>query len=303
MDKITHTDFEEILGFNISEKIKQKIENYNLIFRDLDEKELNDYYNKNLEVLTSDIAYSGSHRKNDWESGWGENLNNFITTKNNEDLIPKYHGKNKIVKWRQKPILPLIENFDLKIHICFIDSIIEHYSNGIKSIYEFGCGPGYHLLRFSEYYPNIKLYGGDWAESSQKTILEINKNFKSSITPFNFNFFSPDMDMDIDDNSLFYTVAALEQVGSNFRRYIDYIMEKKPKICINIEPISELLDENNFFDNLSIKYFKKRNYLNGYLDFLIDYEKRGFIEILDKRRIYSGSYFIEGHSLIVWRPL
>jgi hypothetical protein len=80
-------------------------------------------------------------------------------------------------------------------------------------------------------------------------------------------------------------------------------MEKKPKICINIEPISELLDENNFFDNLSIKYFKKRNYLNGYLDFLIDYEKRGFIEILDKRRIYSGSYFIEGHSLIVWRPL
>jgi len=32
-------------------------------------------------------------------------------------------------------------------------------------------------------------------------------------------------------------------------------------------------------------------------------EKDGKIKIIKKQRIYSGSYFIEGHSLIVWKPL
>ena len=31
-------------------------------------------------------------------------------------------------------------------------------------------------------------------------------------------------------------------------------------------------------------------------------EQENKIEIINKQRIFSGSYFIEGHSLIVWRP-
>lgn len=63
----------------------------------------------------------------------------------------------------------------------------------------------------------------------------------------------------------------------------------------------KLLDENNLIDNLTIKYFRKRNYLNGFLSFLEKLEKNNIIEIVKKQRIYSGSYFIEGHSLIVWK--
>jgi hypothetical protein len=61
------------------------------------------------------------------------------------------------------------------------------------------------------------------------------------------------------------------------------------------------LDENKLLDYLSIKYFNNRNYLNGFLPYLEKLESDGKIEILDKRRINSGSYFIEGHSLVIWR--
>jgi hypothetical protein len=70
-----------------------------------------------------------------------------------------------------------------------------------------------------------------------------------------------------------------------------------------MEPIAELLDETKLIDNLSIKYFRKRNYLHEYLTHLEWLESIGKIKIIDKRRIYSGSYFIEGHSLVVWKPI
>jgi hypothetical protein len=67
--------------------------------------------------------------------------------------------------------------------------------------------------------------------------------------------------------------------------------------------MSETLNKDSLVDLLSIKYFEKRNYLSGFLEYLSALEKQKRIEIIDIRRTYAGSYFIEGHSLVVWRPL
>jgi hypothetical protein len=192
-------------------------------------------------------------------------------------------------------------NFDYNIHINFVDSVIESNLNGIKNVYEFGCGPGYHLLRMSDNNPDLNYYGLDWTVSSQNIIDTINKTLDKNIQAYNFDFFTPDNNFKIEDNSLVYTVAALEQVGNKFKNFVDYLIEQSPDICIHFEPISELLDETKLLDYLSIKYFNNRNYLNGFLTYLEELELEGKIEILNKRRINSGSYFIEGHSLVVWR--
>jgi hypothetical protein len=157
------------------------------------------------------------------------------------------------------------------------------------------------LLRLSKQLPNIKFHGLDWAKSSQELILAINNKLNTSISGFNFDFFNPNKNIDIPKNSGIYTIAALEQVGENFKAFIHFLLEKDPSICIHLEPIDELLDEANLVDNLSTKYFRKRNYLNGFLPYLEKLEKDGIIEIIKKQRIFTGSYFIEGHSLIVWR--
>lgn len=301
MNKITYLDFEEILGFKINEKVKDMITSFNLTYREVTKDERDSYILNVINVLTSDIPKSGKHRINEWENGWSENLEEFKKTKRIEDLIPRYHGKNRIVRWRGDVIMPITENFDYKIHICFVDAILQNYLSSVDTVFEFGCGPAYHLIRMNNYNGSIKLNGTDWAVSSQNIIKEINRVLELEIGGYNLNFFNPNYNIEIPENTGIYTVAALEQVGDNFHEFISFLMDKKPSICVHMEPIDELLDDENLIDSLSVKYFRKRNYLNKFLPYLEQLEKDGKIEILKKQRIFSGSYFIEGHSLIVWK--
>lgn len=301
--KIYCNEISTILGFEVPDFVSKMMLDFDLKYRDITDKEMNDYLVNVVDVLTGDIVKSGAHRIDDWEKGWRENLDLYRKTKNIDSLIPKYHCKNRYVRWMGNIVDPITPAFDYKIHICFIDSILSHYlSKGYQNVYEFGCGPGYHLLRLRERRPDLNLFGLDWAQSSQELLEEISKSIEKPINSHNLDFFKPDYNFEINPNSIAYTVAALEQTGSNYVKFIDYLLDKKPSLCINMEPIAELLDETKLIDNLSIKYFKKRNYLHEYLKHLEWLESIGKITIIDKRRIWSGSYFIEGHSLVVWKP-
>jgi hypothetical protein len=299
---ITSDHISNILGgVDIPEYVKDRIEKTPLEYEKLSNDEYEKYLLDVLNVLFNPIVRSGEHRITEWESGWNENFEQFLSTKNVELLVPKYHGKYNYVRWMGEIVRTVSPNFDYNIHINFVDSVIESNLNGIKNVYEFGCGPGYHLLRMSDNNPDLNYYGLDWTVSSQNIINTINKTLDKNIQAYNFDFFTPDNNFKIEDNSLVYTVAALEQVGNKFKNFVDYLIEQSPDICIHFEPISELLDETKLLDYLSIKYFNNRNYLNGFLTYLEELELEGKIEILNKRRINSGSYFIEGHSLVVWR--
>ena len=151
MIKIKHIDIENILGFEVSKELRNRIDEYNLEYRYLTKDERDEYILNFVNVITNDITISGEHRISEWEKGWGENLNKFRETKNIEDLIPRYHGKNRIVKWMGEPVMTLVDNFDYKIHICLVDAILQHYLRGIENVFEFGCGPAYHLVRLNKF--------------------------------------------------------------------------------------------------------------------------------------------------------
>lgn len=304
-NKITHKEIEKVLGFSLNNDLKNIVDSYDLEYRSLSNEEYESYLLHVIDVLTSDITFSGKHRLTEWENGWTENLEEFKKSSSIENLIPKYHGKNRILRWNGNVVMPITENFDYKLHISFVDAVLQHYLKKFNTdnVFEFGCGPGYHLIRLSAYDRNLKLFGSDWTSSSQDIINNINNKLNLSITPFKFNFFEPDYNVHIPDNSAVYTVAALEQVGPDYVDFVDFLLKKKPSVCIHLEPIDELLDEKKVLDFLSIKYFRKRKYLKGFLPYLESLEKEGKIEIIRKDRTMNGSYFIEGHSLVVWRPL
>ena len=299
--KINIKRIEEILGFEIPLESKKQYEEFDLTYEKLTESEFMDYLTDVVKVLMSDITKSGSHRFEEWENGWEGNLNSFVETGNVLDLIPKYHSKRSYVRWDGNIIKPNNKKFDYLIHTIFVDSILHKYCENVDNVFEFGCGSGYHLIRNSEKYKNKQFYGLDWTVASQNILKTSNEKLGNNIIAKNFNFFEPDRDIKIPRNSAVYTVAALEQVGENFKTFVDYLIEQSPDICIHFEPIDELLDSSNLLDSLSIHYFRKRNYLKGFLPYLEKLESEGKIEILKKQRIYSGSYFIEGHSLIMWR--
>jgi len=298
--KVEINDIENILDLQIEDTDKKRYQQYNLEYESLTDVELNNYLVDVVNVLTNEITKSGEHRINEWEKGWNENLENFVRTKDFFELIPKYHSKKNYVRWKQSIIKSVDKKFDYYIHTIFVDTIIKHYLKDCENIYEFGCGPGYHLVRLQEQLPYKQFYGADWTVASQNLINTINEKLQTNIKSFNFNFFKPDYSIDIPNNSGVYTVAALEQVGERFEDFINFLIQKSPKRCIHLEPVDELLDETHWLDNLSIRYFRKRSYLKGFLPYLEQLEEKGIIKIVKKQRIYTGSYFIEGHSLIVW---
>jgi len=67
--------------------------------------------------------------------------------------------------------------------------------------------------------------------------------------------------------------------------------------------MSEPLDSNELLQYLSIRYFNKRKYLEGYINKLRELEKRGKVVIHDVIRTGIGSLYIEGYSVIAWSPV
>lgn len=260
-------------------------------YRILDKKEKERAIIRMIDILLDPtIPYAGSHRKQQWENGWAENLKEL-------DITPRYFGKYNINRLRGKLIQTYEKNFELKKLYSILDVLAKQYLNNVKDIYEFGCGTGHNLLRVrSIVNTEATLHGLDWATSSQKILKTL------SIDAHNFDFFNPS-DLKLVKNSGVYTVAALEQTGTDYKKFVKYLLKNKPSVVIHIEPIPELLDPTNLLDYLSIKYMEKRKYLSGYLVYLKELEREGKIKIIEARRSGIGSLFIDGYSIIVWKPI
>ena len=237
-------------------------------------------------LLDPSLVCSGPHRKKQWEKGWEQNLKE-------GSIEPHYFGKYKINRLNGRFVKALDKNYERDMLYTIVDHITDKYLKNIDDVYEFGCGTGHILQRIRQQNYEIELHGLDWTKSSQK-ILD-----KLGIWNCNFDFFKPSS-LKLLPNSAVYTVAALEQLGTNYKKFVSYLLKVKPSIIIHIEPIEELLDPTNLLDNLSLKYFKKRKYLSGYLTYLRKLEKCGKIRIIETKRSGIGSLFIEGYSIIIW---
>ena len=256
-----------------------------------------------LKVLEGELPKAGPHRKIDWENGWGENLRKFNESGKEHATLPGYFEKSRVIRWQQKWIKPNDPNLEQKLLAILVDSLVLKFTDTANPIYEFGCGTGHHLFRLRKLFPNKKLVGLDWAKSSQELISNYAKSRNDSqLFGEFFDFFSPDYEMQIDKDSIFLTVASLEQTYDNYVKFVDFILQARPKIIINIEQMGEFLDSENLLDYLSLKYFAKRNYLAGYFNYLKSLEKKGEIIIHDARRSMLGSFFIDGYSIVVWSP-
>ena len=263
MKKITIKDIEDVVGFSISNDCKKLIKSFNLTYRELTKEERDSIILNIINVINNDIEYAGKHRLEKWEKGWYENFELLKQTKDINSLIPKYFNKHNIARWKGDFIKCETEYFDYKLHIILVDAILHKFvGTNYSSLYEFGCGPAYHLLRFGKFNPEVNLIGLDWAMASQDIIKEINDlGINNKITGYNFDYFKPDYNINIAPNSAIFTCASLEQIGENYKEFVDYLISKQPNLCIHFEPSSELLNENSLVDKLSILYFEKRNYL------------------------------------------
>ena len=255
--------------------------------------------------LEKDLTKSGPHRKEAWEGGWKDSLTDFRKTRTKQSLTPGYFERSSFLRMKDE-LFHVAAGESEAVLLGFLVDLIVEISRRLypfENIHEFGCGTGIHVRRLARRYQTSTVTGYDWATSSQQLVNEIRETERlANLKGRNFDFFRPDPSVDLGTGDAVLTVAALEQTGSNFGLFLDTLISKRPKLVINIEPIEELLDTSSQLGLLSAQYFRKRNYLSGFFQALVDKQTSGEIDILHSGRSGLGSLFIEGYSIVVWRP-
>lgn len=252
-------------------------------------------------IDSGNFKVSGKERKDDWEQGWQENLDAFIASGYSIDaLAPKYISKYDVSRLFSKYVRTRDRAFELNFYTVFRQYLFLTYFKTYRNIFEFGCGTGYNLAIMNRLFPDKRIMGLDWAGSSVKIADALGTHLKAPISGRRFDYYHPDHSLDIPAESVLITLNSLEQLGGDYGAFLDFVLEKKPSLCINAEPILEMYDENNLVDYLAIRYHNARNYLAGYYDALKRLEADGRIRIVREKRIPIGNFFHEGYSLIVW---
>ena len=301
---ISLEEIEQTWEISASNWLQSEFRKLDFTFHSLTSFERDESLIQTMNALLSTLPTAGVHRQNDWESGWGQNLEDLERKSDETAIIPKYFSKFKLVRWRQELVAPVHKNMEHQMLGFILDWISDEFLGDFSNIYEFGAGTGHNLLRFRKRHDSTILWGLDWARSSQNIIQRIAERREDSNLRANyFDYFNPDETFLLTNSCAVVTVASLEQIGTRFEPFLNYLMKNSPSLVIHVEPIGELLDQNNLMDYLSLEYFKKRNYLSGYLTRLRELESRQEIEILMAQRSYMGSFFIDGYSIIIWRPV
>jgi len=246
----------------------------------------------------------GAQRSQLWERCWSENLQSFVSSEFElEKLVPKFIKPGQPIRLNQQYVMPRNDLFELCFfQVCRAYFGLKYFSD-VKSLYEFGCGTGFNLVALGKLMPHLQLHGLDWSPSACEMVNLVGKHHDLHMTATRFDFFAPDNKMPVAPDSAVMTMVALEQTGARHEAFIDSLLAKRPKICLHMEPLLDLYDENNLIDYLAMRYHQKRGYLSGLLPRLKELAVSGEIEILETRRMFFGSLYHEGYSFVVWRPL
>ena len=254
-------------------------------------------------TLYSDLKVSGEHRKQDWEKGWRENLNEYVQNDfDSNSLIPKFVRQKEYIRFQGNYISTANPNFETAFVTVLRNFLFEKYFKTFNDICEFGCGTGHNLIHLAKLWPEKKLYGLDWAESACELIDTIAQNKQLNLQSKKFDMFYPEWDKTLGPMTAVFTVGAMEQLGTRFSNFVDFLISKEIGICVNIETIYEMYDQDSLFDFVAAKYLEKRNYLRGFYGHLKKMESKNKVRILEVRRTF-GSFYHDGYSYIVWQPI
>jgi len=302
--RIRPENFEEIFQSKLSGDATEFIKTKNFNYQIASTTEFEAGILRYIKFLLSEKKASGPEYHEIWERGWNENLNAYQTSGKLEELLPKFVRENELIRFNGNWIVPEDPSFEKNFVHVLRDVIFREYFADVSSIWEFGCGTGLNLVHASTIFPNKRLYASDWAAPSIEIIEEINKNLSLSITPFHFNLFEPDEKKlpGSTHNGGLFTIGTMEQIGTNFEPFLEFILNSEFKVIVHIETNYELYIEDSLIDYLAKRYLEKRNWLRGYFKKLHELEEEGKIRLIQERKTF-GSFFHDGYTFTVWEKI
>jgi hypothetical protein len=238
-----------------------------------------------------------------WERGWAELAYRLadqrVTT---ETLRPQYFHAGVPCRLFGALVKQITPDFEYWVGLCVRFAIFAAFLRDRAHIVEFGCGTGINLLLLTELCPGTRLVGCDWATPSQKILAQMARESGKAIEGYRFNMLTATGNCgEIDGASAVLTVHALEQLGAGWQPFLDFLLARRPGLCLHIEPLLELYEPGNALDDLARRYHLKRRYLQGFVPAIEKLAAGGDAEILALRRTPFAGLYQEAYSVLVWR--
>jgi len=257
--------------------------NFDYSFCDKKQRELVMAFVKNKVKTTQEKP-----NKHQWTDYWKEVFESDSKTpsffKKKQDVII---GKN-VFRYKDNFILTKKENLGPEALHEIINNVLLTLPKNIASVVEFGCGNGHNLQYIKERHPKLKLAGCDFAKSA---VLMVKKNGHESFL-FDMKAVDSLIPKSIKlnpDNTAFFTSGSMEQLGSDWKIFFDFLVGSAVKYVIHVEPIKELYCKNKDMEKLAIKFHNSKKYLNHYFShlkkqkiFTVTYSKSNFGTLFDQ---------------------
>ena len=287
-----------ILYDDLPESIQLQLDKFFPIqYDELNSEQYKEYYELCLEMLNKKLEV-------DWQDDWFSVLQNLRTNDDNVKSIirPKWFRESAFVNIQNCLSLTETSYVDWEYQLITRQMLFYTHLRDIENICEFGSGSGANFYLINEILQDKNFILSDISVTSLKIIEELKRKLnRNNLTYSNIDI-EQDIDLQLPDNTAVITTSVLEQIGDNYKNFINFILKEKPQIVINVEPIVELLDSKNGFDNVMNLYCEKRKYLAGYLTELEKLEKQKKIKIIMKKRTMVSGTFIE-NSVLIWKVL
>lgn len=303
--KVRQKDFEALLGETpgtLFPECRELIDTQDFRYDILRGASREEVFLRVLKTLAQDLDTAGKHRKQRWEDGWAENLSDFQRTGYDlAALVPKFVRPQEIIRLQGEYVRPVSSQFETSFVKVLRHWIFKKWFHSVDQIYEFGCGTGHNLVDAAFLFPGRPLFGTDWSPSSQAILRLLREQYGFNITGQSFDMLAPDDSLALGSRSGVFTIGAMEQLGSDYQPFLTYLLKQRPDICVHVETLYELYDQDVLFDYVAAKYLEKRHYLRGLLGTLEDFEREGCLEILATFRTF-GSLYHDGYSMVIWKP-
>ncbi|MEW6272300.1 MAG: class I SAM-dependent methyltransferase [Thermodesulfobacteriota bacterium] len=298
--------FARLLGVRedeLPEECAARIDRADLRYTPLTGEALEEVVERVVSTLDSPLAPSGPARQPAWQAGWGDILRRFRASGGDlAELEPHYFRRpSRTMRLEGRYVRP----HDARFEASFVDVmhafVARRWLGDAAAVFEFGCGPGHNLVALARLLPGVPLVGLDWAPASQELLAEVASLARLPIAARRFDMFAPDQGLELPAGTAVVTIGAMEQLGDGYAPFLGFLLERRPQICVHLEPIHELYDLQLPFDAVAARYAERRRYLRGYLPCLERLARRGEIELLCVRR-HLGSELHDGWGSLVWRP-
>ncbi|WP_196599563.1 hypothetical protein [Pectinatus frisingensis] len=185
--------------------------------------------------------------------------------------------------------------------------VLKTYLKNVNSLIELGAGYGAIILKLAQQMRkenvNVNYFAGEYTENGLKALELLSKRAGINIKTGKCDFFKLTADDIFKSASkpIIYTSYALMYIPELQSDFVEYILSLNPVMCVNFEPCYEAYDSDSIYGILCRKYIEVNDYNRNLVNILDEAQRKGRIEIVEKRNNVFGNNVLLPISVIAWR--